>query len=319
MKSGKIKIYQRISLLNSGFMQEFYIDLDNHKIVPIDSTNHFNRGKDPWEGEEIYYLMLDDLFDFDYFLHDKFCDNSIKDEYAFSNENHEKLIAFFNNNKLFEGTFPEGHNHLSLSIVSDTHHYIHSEHWRNLNNILKEITNLDVLNLENIISQSDYDFKKEGIYYKGTSHKLKLKTLCFYNRSSQWLDSSPEFAIDFDKNRIRGCIYKELTTDEINLILELLKKYNVFKWTLEEQWEKTCKTPMSPRFDGIEWGVELIFEEDKIVVIGDHNAYPDTYVRFGEEILEIFNIDILRLKNFRREPEEYELFKKYGDKQLNQK
>ena len=313
MISNKIDIYQYIELLNTGFIQNFCIDLDNNKIVPIDSSEPFNRGKDPWEGEDIYYAMLDDIFDYNYFLRDLFCDNSIKKEYNLSNEDSKRLISFFDNKKVFE------ENKCDSFRITANNFNINSKYWDDLNEILKDILNSDIFNLKNIISPSNYDFKNDGIYYKNTSKKLKLKTLCFYNRGAAWLDSSPEFAIDFDKNRIRGCINKELSQNDISIILDLLIKYNVFKWALNEQWEKTTNSPMSPRFDGIVWGLELIFEDDKILVIDGDNAYPDTYVHLGEEIINKFNTDFLRLKYISCEPEEYELFKKYGDKQLNQK
>lgn len=315
MKYYKLTIYQTITLLNSYFRQKFCIDLNNNKIFPIESSDPYNYRRNPFYGEKVYFMMLEDIFDYNNYLHDdKFCNNSINKEYNLSNEDSKRLFDFFNNKNLSEGISGDN-SFFSIKETSDGWYSINSIHWAELNNILKEITNLDVLNLENIISQSGYDFKKDGIYHKNTSKKLMLKTLCFFNRDGSWLDHSPRFVIDFDKNTIRGCIDKKLSNKEICLILRLLEKYNVYKWGLNEQWEKTNIHPYQHLgFGGREWNLELIFENDKVLSIGGGNDYPDTYVHLGEEILDIFGIDFLRLDYVR----DKELFKEYGDNHLNQ-
>ena len=49
-------------------------------------------------GEKIYYLMLDDIFDYNYYLHDKFCENSIKNEYNLSDKDSKRLLDFLMQN-----------------------------------------------------------------------------------------------------------------------------------------------------------------------------------------------------------------------------
>ena len=63
------------------------------------------------------------------------------------------------------------------------------------------------------------------------------------------------------------------------------------------------------------WELELIFEDYKVLAISGSRDYPDTYVQLGEEIIDIFDIDILRLDYIRYK----EIYKKYGDKHLNKK
>lgn len=316
MKFSRIKIYQSIWILGCYFHQKFCIDISNHKIIPIEAHEPSNLRKNPFYGEEIYYMMLNDIYDYNYYLHDKkFCNNSIKKEYDLSAEDCEKLMDFFNNKNLSGGILPSDSIHFSIDVESDIRYAINSKYWGNLNNILKDITKLDVLNLENIISQSDYDFKKDGIYHKGTSQKLKLKTLCFYNRDGSWLNHRAQFAIDFDKNKIRGCIDKELSHDDICSILKLLTKYNVYQWNFNDQWKKANNHLRPMGFGGRVWELELIFENDKVLIIGGRNEYPDTYVLLGEEIIDVFNIDFLRLDYVR----DKEIYKKYGYKHLKQK
>lgn len=66
MKSRKIKIYQSIHILEIYFHQEFLIDFDDNKIIPIEVSEPYNPKKNPFYGEKIYYLMLDDIFDYNY-------------------------------------------------------------------------------------------------------------------------------------------------------------------------------------------------------------------------------------------------------------
>lgn len=95
MKFSKIKIYQNIWILGCYFHQEFCIDIANYKIIPIEAHEPSNLRKNPFYEEEIYYMMLDDIYDYNYYLHDKFCNNSIKKEYDLSAEDCEKLRDFF--------------------------------------------------------------------------------------------------------------------------------------------------------------------------------------------------------------------------------
>ena len=315
MKSHKIKIYQSIHILEIYFHQEFCIDFDDNKIIPIEVSEPYNPKKNPLYGEKIYYLMLDDIFDYNYYLHDKFCDNSIKNEYTLSDKDSKRLLNFFNAKNLSEGILAEGHSQFSIDAEADIRYNISSEYWADLNNILKDITSFDVLNLGHIISQSNYDFKNDGIYLKSTSEKLKLKKLCFYNRDGSWLRSDPMIVIDIDENKIRGCIDKDLSNDELYLILNLLKKYDVYRWNFNDLWRNTNEIPHPIGFGGRVWELELIFEDDKVFAISGGGDYPDTYVQLGEEILDIFDIDVLRLDYIGYN----EVYKKYGDKHLNQK
>ena len=315
MKSRKIKIYQSIHILEIYFHQEFCIDFEDKKIIPIEVSEPYNPKKNPFYGEKIYYLMLDDIFDYNYYLHDKFCDNSIKNEYNLSEEDSKRLLNFFNTKNLSEGILTEGHSQFSIDAEADIRYNISSEYWADLNNILKDITDFDVLNLAHIISQSDYDFKNDGIYLKSTSEKLKLKKLCFYNRDGSWLRSDPMIVIDLDENKIRGCIDKDLSNDELYFISNLLKKYDVYRWNFNDLWKNTNEIPHPTGFGGRVWELELIFEDYKVLAISGSRDYPDTYVQLGEEILDIFDIDILRLDYIRYK----EIYKKYGDKHLNKK
>ena len=52
------------------------------------------------------------------------------------------------------------------------------------------------------LNQIHSQVQQGWIYHKGTSQKLKLKTLCFYNRDGSWINHDAQFAIDFDKNKM---------------------------------------------------------------------------------------------------------------------
>lgn len=185
----------------------------------------------------------------------------------------------------------------------------------NFNNILKSIFNFpifDVSFLDTVITEHDYDIKRQGIYLKNTSNRLNLKKLNF-SMTSGLFNFITGWSIDFDKKTFEysGEIYK-LKNKTIKTIINLIEIYGVYNWFYPEYCEKTEKTGEDAVLDGPDWKLTFDLDDDKKLIIRDGNCYPDTYPQLAFKIKEIFDLDLLKCDY----PQDLDLYHHYGDSKI---
>lgn len=187
--------------------------------------------------------------------------------------------------------------------------------WLKFNNLLIKLVKFDVLNisnLENIVTNLFFNVKKDGIY-NGQDNKLELTSLEFGHYEVFPNDTPhPSVMVDFENNKIEGYFEKE--NADFSILLGLLEKYGVYEWIFESYQNKSINYD-SPKLDGYDWYLELIFNNSIIWNIIGHNEYPDTYLCLAREIKELTNLDILEMETI--SDDEIELFKYYGKLKLS--
>ena len=166
------------------------------------------------------------------------------------------------------------------------------------------------------ITKLNYEFRQDGIYDKKTSKKLKLKFL-EYNQglSMNFGFSRHNISIDFEKKIMEGCINKNMTNKDIEIVFELLEKYHIYQLNSGKYWKKLTYHSSS-YFDGYEWSLYLVFERDKYLRIFNGNDYPDIFTHLAQEIIDLTGKDILNVNS--NDEKDFKLYKKYGDEILNE-
>lgn len=166
------------------------------------------------------------------------------------------------------------------------------------------------------ITKLNYEFRQDGIYDKKTSKKLKLKFL-EYNQglSMNFGFSRHNINIDFEKKMMEGCINKNMTNKDIEIVFELLEKYHIYQLNSGKYWKKLTYYSSSC-FDGYEWSLYLVFERDKYLRIFNGNDYPDIFTHLAQEIIDLTGKDILNVNSI--DEKDFKLYKKYGDEILNE-
>ena len=183
------------------------------------------------------------------------------------------------------------------------------------NEFLKSIFNFpiyDVSFLDTVVTEHDYDIKRQGIYLKNTSNRLNLKHLNF-NMTSGLFNFITGWSINFDKKtfKYKGETYK-LTNKTIKTITNLIETYGVYNWFYPEYYEKTEETGKDAVLDGPSWKLTFDFDDDKKLIIRDGNCYPDTYPQLAFRIKEIFGLDLLKCDY----PRDLDLYHHYGDSKI---
>lgn len=165
------------------------------------------------------------------------------------------------------------------------------------------------------ITKLKYEFRQDGIYDKKTSKKLKLKFLEYnHGLSTNFGFSRHNISIDFDKKIIEGCINKDMTNKDIEIVFELLEKYHIYQLNSGKYWKK-LNYHSSSCFDGYQWSLYLVFEGDKYLRILNGNDYPDIFMHLAQEIIDLTGKDILNVNSI--DENDLKLYKKYGDEILN--
>ena len=183
------------------------------------------------------------------------------------------------------------------------------------NEFLKSIFNFpifDVSFLDTVITEHDYDIKRQGIYLKNTSTKLNLNHLHF-SMTSGLFNFITGWSIDFDKKtfKYKGKTYK-LKNKTIQTITNLIETYGVYNWFYPKYYEKTKETGKDAILDGPSWELTFNFDDDKKLIIEDGNCYPDTYPQLAFRIKEIFGWDLLKSDR----PSDLDLYHHYGDSKI---
>ena len=166
----------------------------------------------------------------------------------------------------------------------------------------------DFFDSKGIITDYDFDIKKEGIYLKG--EKLKL-TKVFYHYFIAVALINKEFIIDFNKKRIIGSNslrwddkYLINIENNIDWLFNLFEKYGVYEWCHIDYYKRlNSKEGWSLTFDGYHYYIELIFNDKYVLVLGGHCEHPDTYLNFGREIMDLFGVDLFNISDISNEEE----------------
>ena len=248
--------------------------------------------------------------------------------------NDKKISRFFrdfDNLKLFENFESENFLYFSkieliyscIVVIYSTEGYAEysvknnfPKNWSKFGEILKDLFNFDVLHLnyqKQLATPLFHDIKSDGIYFG--DEKLSIKTIEFgHYRTYPFELPNPRLIINFENRSIDGYIQKELTQSDENTILNLLEKYHVYAWTLEEYHIKS-HTRDPDDLEGYDWYLEMVFEGDVIWHIFGYNDYPDTYVHLAREIMDLTGMDLLEIETI--SAEDIRLFEKIGDKILS--
>ncbi len=189
------------------------------------------------------------------------------------------------------------------------------KYWLDFNDLLIKLVNFDVLNilnLENIVTNLFFNIKKEGVY-DNEDNRLDLTSLEFGHYEAFPNDTPhPSVIIDFENKKISGYFEKE--NADFTVLFDLFEEYGVYEWILDSYQNKSNNYD-SPELDGYDWYLELVFNSSIIWNIIGHNEYPDTYVFLAREIRQLTDLDLLEMETI--PDEEIELFNHYGKMKLS--
>lgn len=190
------------------------------------------------------------------------------------------------------------------------------KNWTRFGEILSNLVGFDVLHLDyqrQFATPLYHDIESDGIYVDG--EKLAIRILEFGHYKTYPYDlPHPRLIVDFNDRTIEGYVEKDLTSADEELILNLLEKYQVYRWIFTEYHQKS-RTRDPDDLEGYDWYLEIVFEGDVIWHLFGYNDYPDTYVHLGHEIEEITGMDLLEIGTI--SPADIELFYKFGDEILS--
>lgn len=299
--------------INFGFIlhNRFKIDCINQKLIP-DTSYNVDFNNDDLLG--VYELSLKNVpkneFRLDSTKLKDFLEEFVQLELIESRRKTYWLLdeSFKNSVKI---TYPTGEVYYDLKDNPQT--------WIQLGKSLNKLVGFDILNIANseqAITNLHYDFKDDGVYDKKTNKKIRLKSLSY--RHGAVLDfgfSKYRLSVDFDKKTFRCSVNeKELSDEELDVILDLIEKYHIYQLDDEKYWQKLIYHEWMG-FDGYKWSLDLTFEGDKHWSIGCSNDYPDIFTHLAFEIIDLTGKDMLNVKSIGRE--DLKLYKKYGDDILN--
>ncbi len=187
--------------------------------------------------------------------------------------------------------------------------------WIRFGEILYELFGFDVLHLNyqrQMVTPLFYDVECDGVYSNGEA--LKIKTIEFgHYRTYPYDIPKPRLIIDFPQKRIDGYIEKDLSANDEEIVLQLLAKYHVYRWILDEYHAKS-KARDPDDLEGYDWYLEIVFEGDVIWHIFGYNDYPDTYVHLAREIIDLTGMDLLEMNTIASG--DIELFERFGAEKL---
>ena len=250
----------------------FIIDFEKNMIIPQDQTDCIDL--DYMVSENILTDEIDlDTDKLNDFLHD-----------------FEKL-EFNESNKFFtsDSTF---FNIVNVVDSDKSNVYLlDGMQWSYLGEILENLVGFDILNIRNvkyIITDLDYDIRRDGVYDKSTKRRLKLKSLNYWRKSVFDSMHFPQFIIDFENEKIDG---EDASSATLNLILDLLRKHHIWELDDKRYWSDALSQRKWVQ-DGFNWRLSLLFEDNIHWHIGYSNDYPDAFVRFAREFKQLTGTDL---------------------------
>lgn len=310
----KMGIYQRYNLGFQHYHSFFEFDLKNKKaqLISQDITEDFRKNvsliyKDETNLKIANSLLIADenkIFDLN-------ADDCQKlyfelDKIKYSHDKEIVGICQLNNITFSEKNFYDDAPEI-FKIREGNYQYVnrHPKNWIELGNLIIDLLGFDLLNinLKSIITPLHYNITSDGVYDKQTNNKLKLKKLNFNIVSFEEPFNSFNFCIDSnDKN--------------FEKIVKLLGDYGVYKWYDEDYNENIVESDDFNDFKGNSWFIELIFENGEVLNLRGDNAYPDTYIHLGNEILNLKG-DLLRINEI--DSDQQNFIKSFGENKLAKK
>lgn len=292
----KMRIYQRYNLGLQYYQSFIEFDFENKKVQVIsqDITEDFRKGNALIVNEDFNMKIVDSLLiqnrTFDLSAED--CNRLYFEISKFDQEFDEEIPGIWPLNNIIlnpKGTHKRGNPYIR------NYRYVnrYPKNWIDLGELIIDIVGWDLLNvnLKNLITPLNYNITPNGVYIKYSNDKLKLKKLNFKISSFEEIFNSFNFSIDSKDN-------------DFDKIVKLLEDHGVYKWYDKDFTENISESDDFNDFKGNYWFIQLIFENGEILNLRGDNAFPDTYVHFGNEIKK-FKSDLLKINEIGAEQQDF--------------
>lgn len=310
----KMGIYQRYNLGSQHYHSYFEFDFKNKKaqLISQDITEDFrkdnalNCNDDSNLKIANSFLIAEENKIFD--LNAEDCQKLYSEFDKIKYSHDEEIVGIWQLNNI---TFSEKNFFEDSPRIVKTHEsnyqYVNNypKNWIELGNLIIDVLGFDLLNinLKNLITPLHYNITSDGVYEKQTNNKLKLKKLNFNIVSFEEPFNPFNFSIDSENS-------------DFEKIIKLLEDYGVYKWYDKDYTENIIESDDFNDFKGNSWFIELIFENGRVLNLRGDNAYPDTYVHLGNEILNL-KCDLLRINEINNNQQNF--IKSFGENKLAKK
>lgn len=307
-------IYQRYNLGSQHYHSYFEFDFKNKKaqLISQDITEDFrkdnalNCNDDSNLKIANSFLIAEENKIFD--LNAEDCQKLYSEFDKIKYSHDEEIVGIWQLNNI---TFSEKNFFEDSPRIFKTHEsnyqYVNNypKNWIELGNLIIDVLGFDLLNinLKNLITPLHYNITSDGVYEKQTNNKLKLKKLNFNIVSFEEPFNPFNFSIDSENS-------------DFEKIIKLLEDYGVYKWYDKDYTENIIESDDFNDFKGNSWFIELIFENGRVLNLRGDNAYPDTYVHLGNEILNL-KCDLLRINEINNNQQNF--IKSFGENKLAKK
>lgn len=176
--------------------------------------------------------------------------------------------------------------------------------WFDFAGALEKLVGFDILNINNSkywVNNINYILSPNGVIDKINGKKLELNKFKFNFSSWGFNNHMPSVIIDLKNELLILKDYGEilssekLTQEHLNDFKDLLVKHDVYLWGYEELYRNVLKT--GSIYDGFNWNIELVFNNDAIFYVGLRNGFPDSYLAFAKDVKELFDNDLIGFQN----------------------
>lgn len=308
----KMEITSHYHFNNDFFHATFVIDFENEKAYwdpkyfehlkfMQDFYEKEGLGKYKAERHKLFELLTDRVTHDEYTLHDigGFF-HEIDEKDVFGQFEHLEPCGSLLGHVDFLNVF-----YISLYSFDSKEYYVvkwgFPEFWFDFGQLLENLVGFDVLNISNskyFISNLNYDVLNDWIVDRNTGEGLILDKIGF-NYYTHRIGDWTRWSIDFSnrtlvlQHKFNEKLTESLSGDVINHVINLLKYHHVFSWSLKESWSDLPGGCWSIH-DGYSWCLEFEFNNGSVYNIGGDNVILNGYLKFANDIKELFNFDLLR-------------------------
>lgn len=303
-------LYQRYNLGGQHYHSFYEFDLKNKKVKLISQgiTEDLRKKnglmfEDKENSEIAESLIIKDKFH-EFELSDKTAKKIGTEFEKFDHYNHDSISGIWGLSDIILNKKYRFANESGTKGYFDEYSNYFPDSWIDFGIYLIDTFGFDLLNisLRKLITKLHYIIQPNGVYDKKTLKKLNLNKVNFHISSIEEPYNPYNFSIDSsDRN--------------FEMILELLEKYGVYMWSDENYLENITKRDDFNDFKGNSWFIELIFDDGEVLNLRGDNAYPDTYIHLGEELLE-YGKDFLRISEIDEERREF--IKSVGENKISE-
>ena len=295
----KFGLYQRYNLGGQHYHSFFEFDFINNKarLVSQGITEDIRKAKgimfeDEENAEIAKSLFIPDNFK-EFGLSKEIMDEISLKLGKFKQENDETLVGIWGLSEMMLNEKNDSGNHIKEYFNS------FPDSWIDFGNYMIDTLGFDLLNVNSgkLITNLNYDIRADGVYNSQSKEKLSLRKVNYHISSIQEPFNPFNFTIDSND-------------ENFDKILELLERYGVYKWSDKDYLENISESDDFNDFKGNSWFIELIFDDGKVLNLRGDNAFPDTYVHLGEEVLQ-YGEDFLRIKEIDEDKREF--IKSFGE------